>query len=271
MKPPFFSIVTISFNQSRYIKQCIESVLQQDFQDFEYIIQDPGSTDSSREIIKSFKSKNLKIFFEEDKSPADGLNKGFSKAKGEFYFFLNSDDLITKDCLSSLYRIIKENPSYDVYSCGTQIIDEKGKSLRKAYSDNFDLNGAIYGHSILIQQSTTFRSSLFKSVGGFNVHNKAHWDGELFIEFALKSAKFFKNNKIISKYRITKESITGSGIFEELNIHFAKRMFEKVRGYRANKFFNIFSLIYRIKRKILNPNDTFQRIFFGAIYKRKLD
>ena len=268
MKQPFFSIVTISFNQSRYIKQCIESVLQQDFQDFEYIIQDPGSTDSSREIIKSFKSNNLKIFFEEDKSPPDGLNKGFSKAKGKYYLFINSDDVLKEGCLKTLYNIIKKNPNYDVYSGATNIIDSNGKILRNAYSDNFDLNSALYGHSILMQQSTVFKASLYKSCGGFNINNKAHWDGELFINFALNSAKFYKTNKVLSQYRINESSITGSGKFEHLNKIFIKEMFKKVKGFEPKRYFELVSLYYRIKRKFLNPLDTFQRIFHGAIFKR---
>ena len=107
-RKPFFSIVTISFNQEIYLKNCIESILNQSFKDFEYIIQDPGSTDNSRSIINSYRhDSRIRIYFEEDNSPSDGLNKGFAKASGKFYLFLNSDDVLMQNTLEVLYEIIK--------------------------------------------------------------------------------------------------------------------------------------------------------------------
>ena len=85
-----FSIVTISYNQGRYLKQCIESVLSQKNVDIEYIIVDPGSSDNSREIINSY--KEIKKIYKKDKGPADGLNNGFKIATGDFFGFINSPD-----------------------------------------------------------------------------------------------------------------------------------------------------------------------------------
>ena len=266
---PFFSIVTISYNQAIFLKDCIESVLNQTFRDFEYIIQDPGSSDASREIIKSFKSKKLKFFFEDDHSPADGLNKGFAKASGKFYLFLNSDDLLLKNALEEFYIFINKYPYYDVFSGATEIIDENSKKIRISYSDKFNLNRAAYGHCNLMQQSTTFRSSLFHSVGGFNKFNKAHWDGELFIDFGLKRAKFFKTDRILSKYRVTNDSITGSGKFEYLNETFFKSMYKKIKGKNSGRGYIFVSFFYQYLRKFLNLKDTFQRLLYGPVFKRK--
>ena len=92
--------------------------------------------------------------------------------------FLNSDDVLLKDGLKILHEIILDNP-LDIYSGGAEIINEKGLKLRENFSDNFNLNMAVYGHSNLVQPSTT-GASLFKSVGGFNERNLCCWDGELF-------------------------------------------------------------------------------------------
>ena len=90
---PFFSIVTISYNQGSYLENCIKSVINQSFKNFEYIIQDPGSIDDSRKILKNYlNDSRIKIFFEKDFSPGDGLNKGFSKAKGLYYLFIKFAD-----------------------------------------------------------------------------------------------------------------------------------------------------------------------------------
>ncbi len=269
IKSPFFSIVTISYNQQDYIKDCIDSVLIQSFEDYEYIIQDPGSTDNSREIIKGYNSPKLKYYFEKDNSPAQGLNKGFSKATGKYYLFLNSDDVLLKDTLSIFHQLILKYPNYDVYSGGSEIINAKGEKLRETFSDNYNINMAAYGHSIIIQPSTTFKSTLFKSVGGFNEKNICNWDGELFFDFALKSAKFFNVKTMLSQYRITNQTITGSGKYKDLVLENIRKMHRKLYHKDINISYYIFSFFYRIKRKILNLDDTINRIIYGKIHNRK--
>ena len=85
------TIVTISFNQARFLDQAIKSVLEQDYPLVEYIVVDPGSTDGSREIIEGYRSSIDHIIFDRDEGPADGLNRGFSMAKGQIFGFRYSD------------------------------------------------------------------------------------------------------------------------------------------------------------------------------------
>ena len=268
-RKPFFSIVTISFNQEIYLKNCIESILNQSFKDFEYIIQDPGSTDNSRSIINSYRhDSRIRIYFEEDNSPSDGLNKGFAKAKGDFYLFLNSDDELCLDALKNFKNQIINYPNYDVYSGAAMIIDSKGKSLRLAYSDNMNLTRAAYSHCILMQQSTVFKSSIYKKVGGFNKNNLISWDGELFLDFALASAKFNSFKTVIGKYRITNNSITGSGLSIKKFKKEQKKLYIKAFKKKPPIYFCFISFFYKWQRKFLNFEDTLQRLFYGKIAGR---
>ena len=271
-RKPFFSIVTISFNQEKFINECINSVLNQSFEDFEYIIQDPGSNDKSREIISLYKNDpRLRICFEKDCSPSDGLNKGFSKANGHYFLFINSDDELCDNGLQNIYDEITKNPGFDVYSGSARIIDKKGKFLRLTFSDKMNIRRAIHGQCILVQPSTVFKSSLFNTIGGFNKNNLVNWDGELFIDFAISSAKFKVFKKAISNFRITSESITGSGKFKRKIYIEQKKIYKKVYKKKPSKFFNLFTLIYRFERKVLNIEDTFQRIIGGKISGRSFD
>ena len=95
------SIVTISFNQAKYLQQCIDSILGQTHCDLEYIVVDPGSTDGSRALIESYGNKIIKVFAP-DKGPADGLNQGFKHATGQIYGFINSDDYLLPGALTSV-------------------------------------------------------------------------------------------------------------------------------------------------------------------------
>ena len=102
------SIVTISFNQKQYLQQCIESILSQTDCDLEYIVVDPGSTDGSRELIESYGASIIKVF-EPDNGPADGLIKGFGRATGDIYGFINSDDYLLAGALGQATNYFNTN------------------------------------------------------------------------------------------------------------------------------------------------------------------
>jgi glycosyltransferase involved in cell wall biosynthesis len=215
MSRPFFSIASISYNQAAFLNETINSVLSQSFSDYEYIVQDPGSTDASRKIISSY-SQRLIPSFEPDEGPADGLNRAFARATGRYYLFLNSDDILLPGSLEKFYRWIShECHQYDVFSGACSVVDSSGEHLRYAYSDKMNLRMAAYGQSILIQPSTVVSAQAFKAVGGFNVNNCSNWDGELFIDIALKGYRFARSFAVFSCYRIHPSSITGSGFLEE--------------------------------------------------------
>ena len=78
------SIVTISYNQAPYLERAICSIINQGYKDLEFIIVDPGSTDGSREIISKYRHIFKDIILEPDNGPANGLNKGFKKAKRKY-------------------------------------------------------------------------------------------------------------------------------------------------------------------------------------------
>jgi len=267
MKRPFFSIVTISLNQAPYISEAIESVLGQGFKGYEYIVQDPGSSDGSREIISAY-SSSLIMSFEEDLGPADGLNKAFSKAHGKYFLFLNSDDRLLPDALQILHDwIMRDNYSHDVYSGGCRIINGLGHVVRHAYSDNMNLRRAAYGQCILIQPSTVFSASSFDAVNGFNRQNMSNWDGELFIDIALAGYTFARTTRIVSDYRIHQRSITGSGSHQAAHNQHANRMYEKITQKQFSEYSSALRRLYSLERKLLNPLDTFERVVHGPIFK----
>ena len=87
---PDFSIITPSYNYARYVKECIESVKNQEGVTFEHIIQDAGSTDGTLDILHSY--PHLKLHVEKDSGMSEGINRGFRKARGKWVMWLNTDD-----------------------------------------------------------------------------------------------------------------------------------------------------------------------------------
>src|SRR5947209_1478650 len=90
---PLVTIVTPSFNQGRFIRQTIESVLSQDYPHIEYVIMDGGSTDETASVAAEY-SDRLTFFSEADHGQSHAINKGFRMARGEVVSWLNSDDVI---------------------------------------------------------------------------------------------------------------------------------------------------------------------------------
>lgn len=213
---PKISIVTISYNQGRFLRECIESVLKQGYRNLEYIIVDAGSTDNSRDIIREYGSSIKHAIFEFDRGPADGLNKGFSRSTGSILGYLNADDRFAPSALSFVAKYFEDFPSVDIVSGAVRIIDANGKaSPRKRTSDLFDIGRYLSGVCTVCQQATFFRRGAFIKAGGFNPENRVSWDGELLVDFALDKQRFATVHRVLGDFRVYGESITGSGRMQQ--------------------------------------------------------
>lgn len=106
----FFSIIIPVYNAERYIEDCLNSILNQSFQDFEIILVNDGSTDNSGKICDSYSLENscIKVIHKTNSGTAGARNSGLKIAKGEYLWFVDSDDLITENALSDLEKLLKE-------------------------------------------------------------------------------------------------------------------------------------------------------------------
>ncbi len=104
---PKISIVTPSYNSAEFIEDCIQSVLKQNYPNFEHIIIDGGSTDGTVEILKKY--PHLKWISEPDEGQSDALNKGFKKAEGDIIGWLNSDDVYLPGTFNKVADILSND------------------------------------------------------------------------------------------------------------------------------------------------------------------
>lgn len=130
MHQPVFSIITITYNASRWLEQTILSILSQSYSNIEYIIIDGGSTDGTVDIIKQYASGISYWVSEPDKGIYDAMNKGLQKATGDYVWFINAgDSLYTSDTVQRVVSLVqKKKVLPDIIYGETSIIDENGNS-----------------------------------------------------------------------------------------------------------------------------------------------
>lgn len=224
------TIVTLSFNQRAYLKQAMESVLSQDYDDLEYIVVDPGSTDGSRELIEGYGNRVARRIFENDRGAADGLNRGFEHATGDIYGFLNADDVLYPNALQTVADFFREHPECDVAMGNGYKIDARGAKVRHYRARGFTVRRYFYGGAQFLQQSTFFTAEAYRRSPKFNVENRTCWDGELFVNLANQGARIGYIEANLGGFRIHSESISGSGRMNEQYLADCRRIFRQVQG-----------------------------------------
>lgn len=257
MKKAKLSIVTISYNQSEFIKECIESVLSQIDANDEYIVVDPGSTDGSREIIGSY--KDIITVFEKDSGPADGLNNGFNKATGEYYYFLNSDDILLPGAIDNIKAAIQAEPLKDVFCFQGYLVNKNLTRLRLMRTFNFSAKMFCRGATSLFQQGLVFSAKYFHQVGGFDKNNRTCWDARLLFDLSMAGARIIDKPSKIALFRIYDGSITGSAENLVENQRNKDEMFYQALGRKRNVFDVFLYNILRFK-KYFYFNYTFETI-----------
>ncbi len=231
MSTPGLSIVTISFNQARFLGACVESVLSQGVAGLQYITVDPGSTDGSRELLSTYGNRIDRRVFASDDGPADGLNKGFALATGEVFGYINADDRLVAGALDYVQRYFSDHANVDVLCGAIRIVDEAGRrSWRGRTADRFDLVRYAAGICTVGQQATFFRRRAFERAGGFNAENRISWDGELLVDLALSGARFATTRRTLGEFRIYPQSITGSNRHRDMALREHARMAQKIEA-----------------------------------------
>lgn len=208
---PQISIITCSYNYEKYIKDTIESVLNQSFQDWEMIIVDDGSSDNSVSIIQEYCQKDSRIkFYQHKKGRNRGLSKtlqlGLSKASADWVTFLEADDMFTPDNLEEKIKLIKTDKQLNFIFNDFKIIgDESFEQMpyciqfRRDMTERegfFDYRKQFYYKNPIPTFSVvTVKKELLKNID-FNSPIKPALDRYLWSQIAVNYKFYFLNKKL---------------------------------------------------------------------------
>jgi glycosyltransferase involved in cell wall biosynthesis len=202
---PRISIVTPSFNSVRYIRRTIESVLNQRYPNFQYIVMDGGSKDGTVETVAEY-GEAVRMVSEPDHGLYDAVHKGFLLADGEILSWLNSDDVLFPNSLENVARVFSGRPDIRWLTGVPAHIDESDRLVNverpKVYFRRFICyglyNGACLGY--IQQESTFFRRSLYEQEP-VDAELQLAGDFDLWRRFA-RHAKLYTAKTILAAFRI---------------------------------------------------------------------
>ena len=206
------TIIINVYNGEKYIKKCLDSVINQTYKKIEILIINDGSTDKTLDILKTYKDKRIRIITTENQGLSFSRNVGLDNAKGEYYYFVDADDFIEKDTIEYLYNLSKKYNAniatcecLDIFDYNFKIKKEKEKICifsREEMLKSFLLNQMIHC-------DTSWNKLIKKDIyNNIRFENKMINDLTTTYKLIMSSKKTVYSNQIKYYYYRNQDSVT---------------------------------------------------------------
>lgn len=252
------SVIIPAYNAEKTIKKTIESVINQNFNDWEGIVINDGSTDSTLDVIFQIKDPRLKVFSYPNAGAAASRNRGLSKATGEFITFLDADDVWTPDKLELQYKILEKHPDAAVAYSWTNVIDENDNFL---YAGSYaKWTGDVYLQLLLDDfigsgSNVMVRKRVFEKVGVFEESLPNAEDTDMWLRLAAHyHFVVVQSPQILYRLSSTSKSSTNLIRLENSNLKIIERAFshKKAASYQHLRQYAIANLYKYLSHKALS-------------------
>jgi glycosyltransferase involved in cell wall biosynthesis len=205
---PAITVVTPSFNQGRFIRRTIESVLSQSVSGLEYLVFDAVSTDETAAVLREYAGR-LTATIERDAGQADAVNKGLLAAKGDIIGWLNSDDVYYPAALPQVLEIFAANPWLDVIYGDADHIDENDGVIEPYYTEPFDYE-RFKDVCFLCQPAVFFRRSVVERYGLLDARLRYCMDFEYWLRILADKPPFFLKRRLAGSRLYEQNKTLGS-------------------------------------------------------------
>ena len=264
-----FSIIVPNFNGKFFLKKCLTSILDQNYNEYELIVIDGGSTDGSVELLKSYGNK-IQWISEQDKGQADAINKGIKISSGDWITWQNSDDFyLNKNSFSIFAKSINEHPNKQLFIANINLVNFEDKILRDVKYFKPYYYSLLYEGMTLTNQACFWNKNLNNQLGLLK-NFKLNFDYEWFLRILKNYPDTgFHINKTLACFRLHKDQKTQNQNFNDQTQLNAIKL-----EYGYNKKISIFIKFFLLIRKFFcfffQGNFYYLlRGFFKLFYKKK--
>ena len=231
MDRPMITVLMAVYNGEKFLKEAMESILNQTYKDFEFLIINDGSTDKSVEIIESFNDPRIRLVHnEKNLKLIASLNKGISLARGKYIARMDCDDISMPERFEKEVEFLENHSDYGMVGTCYNIIDAQGKVQRNvSYPSNPDLIKLFLSLTCpLVHGSVMIRAELLKKNLYGSTDFSAVEDYELWTRIAEKS-KIYNIPEHLFRYRIYGESFSDSKsqLMHEQTVELSKVLYKK--------------------------------------------
>ena len=204
-KTPYVSVVMPVYNVEQYVGKAIESILNQTFSEFEFIIVDDSSTDNTWNIIQSYSDKRITAIQNKNNiGNYPSRNKGMKLAKGKYIAVMDGDDIAVPERIEKQFLYLEANP--DIIALGSDFITSQ-KKREGVMSKSEDLCFGLLRTVSILHPSLMVRTDIINSLGGYNEEYKYASDYNLFCSLAL-IGKIENLPDVLMIYRVHKNQIS---------------------------------------------------------------
>ncbi len=203
---PKISVIIPSYNMAHFIEETIQSIINQNYPNYECIVRDGGSSDGTVDILKKYDSK-ISWVSEKDRGQSDAINKGLKQASGDIIAYINADDAYEKGCFQKVADQFEKDQSVKWLYGKCRIIDDKGKEIRKLITSYRNLWLKRYSYNWLLvldfipQPAVFWRRELIEEIGLFEVNKHLSMEYAYWLKVGLKYAPAFIDD-YLARFRI---------------------------------------------------------------------
>lgn len=203
IKSPKITVLMSVYNSQEFLKDAIESILNQTFKDFEFLIIDDGSNDKSLEIISSYHDRRIVLINNEmNMGLAKSLNKGLHLAKGKYIARMDADDIALPFRLDRQFTFMEENTEVDICGSWVQTIGDGVENIWRHPTSNDEIKVQLLFNSALVHPSVFMRKkSIFDKGLFYNESIKRAQDYELWSRVAI-TGEMRNIPEVLLKYRL---------------------------------------------------------------------
>lgn len=267
---PFFSVVIPLYNKQKYIAQTLQTVLNQSFVDFEIVIINDGSTDSSEEIVESFSDSRINYFSTENQGAAAARNLGIDKSTSPYIAFLDADDLWFENHLEEFKNLIDRFPDAGMYANRYELIFENGSKYQPSFygiSDDYeglvnDYFAASLHYAVASSISIAVPKSIFAEVGSFKNYISSGQDTDMWIRIALHS-QIIIGNKLTSSYlHFIEGSLSKTAILEKKIKRFDEYQEQEKSNPSLKKYLDLYRMEYAMQYKMAGASEISKSLYY---------